>query len=260
MEMARILTGQTGRSHFEDIQAPFIVGATRDAPFIGASGIQFRRSEGDQTNDWHPAPRRQLVVLLSGRMEITAGDGTGERLYPGDFFLADDLAGQGHITQTRGECTRAWISMPEWTPQAGKLDLPQPPAIPAGQKMRKGAVTRLHTGPDNKTHFQDIDGLFLVAGANRDAPFIPAKGVQFLRSEGDRRFGDWHHAPQRQFVILLSGELEVGIGDGSKRVFTAGDMLLAEDLTGQGHITASRGDRRMLFVPLADGARVPGAP
>ncbi|MBM3945914.1 MAG: cupin domain-containing protein [SAR202 cluster bacterium] len=257
MEMAHLYTGQTGRSRFEDMLVPFITGSSRDAPFVPAAGVQFRRSEGERTQDWHPAPRRQLLVLLSGRMEITAGDGTGKRLYPGDFFLADDLSGQGHITTTRGECVRAWIAMPDWKPQAGKMDLPQPPAVQAGQKMRKGQFVRLHTGPDNKTHFQDLDGLFLSIDASRDAPFIPTTGIQFLRSEGES-FGDWHHAPRRQFVVILSGELEVEVGSGAKRTFTTGDTLLAEDLTGQGHTTRSRGDRRLMFVALADGAKVPG--
>jgi uncharacterized cupin superfamily protein len=53
---------------------------------------------------------------------------------------------------------------------------------------------------------------------------------------------DWHPAPQRQFVIILSGQLEIGFEDGSKRVFGAGDARLVEDTTGKGHTTTAIGN------------------
>ena len=53
---------------------------------------------------------------------------------------------------------------------------------------------------------------------------------------------DWHPAPQRQFVIILSGALEIGFEDGSTKVFTAGDARLVEDTTGKGHTTIAVGN------------------
>jgi quercetin dioxygenase-like cupin family protein len=52
---------------------------------------------------------------------------------------------------------------------------------------------------------------------------------------------DWHPAPQRQFVIILSGALEIGFEDGSTKVFKAGDARLVEDTTGKGHTTIAVG-------------------
>ena len=55
-------------------------------------------------------------------------------------------------------------------------------------------------------------------------------------------------------VIMLSGEMEIGLGNGSKHTVRPGDVLLAEDLTGQGHtrrITSSE-PRISATVPLAD--------
>lgn len=58
-------------------------------------------------------------------------------------------------------------------------------------------------------------------------------------------------APRRQFVITLSGCGEIECGDGSRRRFGPGDILLAEDTTGQGHITREvGGPRRGIFIPL----------
>lgn len=46
--------------------------------------------------------------------------------------------------------------------------------------------------------------------------------------------------------------MEIETGDGTKRIFHEGDILLAEDTTGQGHITraASEGPRKYLAIPL----------
>ena len=52
---------------------------------------------------------------------------------------------------------------------------------------------------------------------------------------------DWHPAPQRQFVFILSGQLEIGFEDGSKKVFGPGDARLVEDTTGRGHTTIAIG-------------------
>src|SRR6266511_6226412 len=34
---------------------------------------------------------------------------------------------------------------------------------------------------------------------------------------------------------FLSGSVDIGLGDGARETFLAGDVFLAEDLTGQGH-------------------------
>jgi quercetin dioxygenase-like cupin family protein len=63
---------------------------------------------------------------------------------------------------------------------------------------------------------------------------------------------DWHTAPRKQYVITLSGEVEIGLGDGSVHRFGPGDVMLAEDLTGQGHTTRAvgGGPRLSAAVPL----------
>jgi hypothetical protein len=48
--------------------------------------------------------------------------------------------------------------------------------------------------------------------------------------------------------------LEIEIGDGTKRQLVPGDVLVAEDLTGKGHITRGVGEdpRISLAVPLTE--------
>lgn len=115
-------------------------------------------------------------------------------------------------------------------------------------------VTRLFTGPDGKTHAEDIDiPLNPPRGASdRSNPFA-VRQLQFVRTSTEYDL-DWHNAPRRQFVVTVSGESEVVIGDGTRIHLYPGRIILAEDTTGQGHQSRAVGDqdRIALFLPLAE--------
>ena len=64
---------------------------------------------------------------------------------------------------------------------------------------------------------------------------------------------DFHNAPRRQYVVMMSGQLEIEIGDGTKRVLDPGDVLVAEDLTGKGHITRGVGEQPRVSRRAAGG-------
>jgi len=64
---------------------------------------------------------------------------------------------------------------------------------------------------------------------------------------------NWHHAPARQIVAVLSGTIEVGTSDNQKRRCTSGQAFIADDLTGKGHVTrVVDGPARLMFVQLPD--------
>ncbi|MCH8062502.1 MAG: cupin domain-containing protein [Chloroflexi bacterium] len=65
-----------------------------------------------------------------------------------------------------------------------------------------------------------------------------------------RKFQDWHPAPRRQYVVTLSGRAEVRIYDGASRVLSQGDVMLADDLTGQGHTTGNGGDEPWVYLTI----------
>ncbi|MDA1226476.1 MAG: hypothetical protein O3A33_00760 [Chloroflexi bacterium] len=111
------------------------------------------------------------------------------------------------------------------------------------------AIVRLYTGDDGQSHFEELT---LDSHPNLTT-MQAAKGVMFRLFEAGY-FSDWHHAPQNQYVVTLSGEMEIIVGDGTKRRFGVGDVLVAEDTTGQGHTTAviGGGPRLSMTVPLAD--------
>jgi hypothetical protein len=115
-------------------------------------------------------------------------------------------------------------------------------------------VTRLFTGPDNKTHAEEVTvplPLKPANGSSERSPFMSFKDAQWVRTSTSYDL-DWHVAPRRQYVVTVSGESEVVIGDGTHIRLYPGKIMLVEDTTGQGHISKSIGDkdRISLFLPL----------
>ena len=113
-------------------------------------------------------------------------------------------------------------------------------------------VVRIYTGPDNQSHFEDLqiplkDGGKVGFLSER----IKATGVIFRETTGDYNY-DFHTAPRRQLVVNLEGEVEIEVGDGTRRILRTGDILLAEDTTGQGHISRAVAGkpRKSLFIIL----------
>jgi len=115
-------------------------------------------------------------------------------------------------------------------------------------------ITRLFTGGDGQSHFEDIEIPLNPKGdVGALSEEIKSKGIIFRETGGEYNY-DWHNTPARQYVIMLEGEVEIEVGNGTKRVFGTGDILLAEDVTGQGHISrAVNGHpRRSMFVTLPE--------
>ena len=85
------------------------------------------------------------------------------------------------------------------------------------------------------------------------SPLWSAKGVLFRRVNGDYDL-DFYNAPRRQFVVNLTGSVEIEVGDGTKRQSGVGSILFAEDTEGKGHVSRSiNGEsRECAFISLAD--------
>lgn len=108
MRVTRIATGADGETHFGDIEIPLSDAGSigRLSDMVPATGIVFRETPADYDYDWHPAPRRQYIVLLDGAIEITVGDGETRRFQGGDVLLVEDTEGRGHRTRTVDGKTR----------------------------------------------------------------------------------------------------------------------------------------------------------
>jgi quercetin dioxygenase-like cupin family protein len=122
-------------------------------------------------------------------------------------------------------------------------------------------ILRVYSGADGQSHiaelpltltpFADLEGAH-----GQSTPMQQASGIAF-RVAPPGYVLDWHCAPRRQYSISLSGTAEIEVGDGTVARIGPGDVVLAEDLTGRGHVTRVVGDQPRLYaiVPLADGER-----
>lgn len=113
-------------------------------------------------------------------------------------------------------------------------------------------VTRVYATPDGESHFEEMDVPLRDAGEiGRLSEGVPAKHVIFRENAGDYDY-DWHHAPQRQYIVLLDGHIALEVSDGERREFRGGDILLMEDTSGKGHRTRTVDGkpRRSLFIVL----------
>ena len=81
---------------------------------------------------------------------------------------------------------------------------------------------------------------------------IRLSGEAFQRALGGRLRSLLTGLSRRRFMAVLSGAVDIEIGDGTVRRLGPGDILIAEDLTGQGHVTREVGPeaRVSIFVPL----------
>ena len=110
-------------------------------------------------------------------------------------------------------------------------------------------LVRLYSGDDGQSHFEDLD--LDTWPAEWELNFANAS-IKFARrgEPGHPFFSDWHNEFRRHYFIVLTGQVEVTVGDGTVRVLNPGDVLLAEDLTGQGHQVRSLGDQPFTRVTI----------
>ena len=96
-------------------------------------------------------------------------------------------------------------------------------------------LIRLFTGADGQSHFavseielREHDALHGISVVER------SRTISFEETAAGSSL-DWHNAPQRQYVITLSGRLEFATRGGATQLVEPGDVLLAEDTSGGGH-------------------------
>lgn len=113
-------------------------------------------------------------------------------------------------------------------------------------------IWRVYSGADGRSHvaelplamtpFVDSEG-----ARGETTPMQSVTGLAFRVSPPGYVL-DWHCAPRRQYSISLSGAAEIEVGDGTVVRLGPGDVVLAEDLTGQGHITRVVGSEPRLYA------------
>ena len=106
MGIFRMYTGDNGESVIEELQ--------QDSPILETlktcSDCSWQINEVSEFSDFHPAPRRRWMSMLSGQIDIQLADGTIHSFGPNDLRLWEDVTGKGH--KTRFPVPSVSISMP----------------------------------------------------------------------------------------------------------------------------------------------------
>jgi hypothetical protein len=115
-----LFADQQGITHFRDEYLVWQVfqGARNETalvtPYLNAEKIGFLRLPQGLSLDWHPAPGKRFVLVLTGIVQVEAGDGERRTFAPGSVLLVTDTQGPGHRTVVVGEqdVLATWIPVP----------------------------------------------------------------------------------------------------------------------------------------------------
>ena len=105
-------------------------------------------------------------------------------------------------------------------------------------------LLHVYATPDGESHLEVIT----VAPTAATLPLTGLRAISYKPNKVD-----WHHVPQPQFAINLTGDLQVETSDGSTRKIGPGDLVFLEDTHGKGHITRLLGPVTALFIKPVDG-------
>jgi Na+/melibiose symporter-like transporter len=96
-------------------------------------------------------------------------------------------------------------------------------------------VKRVYAGADGTSHMDEVELPRVSGGDGRSiSSRLYVTDVE-LGSSLPGRFIDWHGVSTPRLLVVLSGEIEIGVGDGAKAVLKAGDIAYVTDTTGRGH-------------------------
>ena len=118
--------------------------------------------------------------------------------------------------------------------------------------MESFAVTRIYTDANGDSRFEDIAIPLNDAGEIGFLSAAQNAGTIVFRKVTEHYDYDFHNAPDRQYIILMDGIIEIETSTGEKRSFSAGEVLLVEDTTGKGHRTRNLNKevRSSIFITL----------
>ncbi|TFH46730.1 MAG: cupin domain-containing protein [ANME-2 cluster archaeon] len=109
LKYVRVYADSTGESHFEDLTINLNeIDFAPPAPPIFTSDLNPSSNYGFASvlpgweSEWHPAPKRQFMIYLSGTIEAEVSDGEIRQFGPGSITLVEDIFGKGHKSRVVG--------------------------------------------------------------------------------------------------------------------------------------------------------------
>ena len=119
--------------------------------------------------------------------------------------------------------------------------------------------TEIYADEDGVSHFRDLEIAFTMGEVA--PPALPV-GLSDFRAATEVGFisipsgwvGGWHQPPTDGYIFVLSGEIQIEVGDGEIRRFPAGSVWLHRDRRGRGHDSSvvSNDDAKLVMVKFPD--------
>ncbi len=189
-----------------------------------------------------------LAVILDGTLRL---EGTAPRRFGRGDVVFIDLRDDAARFISNGDLIWALLlSAPGWTPKLGQIPHADSPVDRAGGPL----MNRMYVG-GGTSRTEPFWWPGDVSKVPPVADWVPSEGAFVIRTVYSvPGIADWHRAPRRQLCITLTGSGENQTEDGVRTQTAAGDFMFVEDVTGQGHISRGRGDRRILFVTVPNQA------
>jgi hypothetical protein len=117
-------------------------------------------------------------------------------------------------------------------------------------------ITRIGTNANGHSFFGDIDVPFHEHPMGGASEPVAPNGTYVLHSPEGLRLGP-HHPSRRQLVVNLRGSVQITVSDGTSRQMGPGDVVLAEDLVGDGHSSESLdGPWTAILIPVPNGFEI----
>jgi hypothetical protein len=112
---------------------------------------------------------------------------------------------------------------------------------------------KVYADENGETHFKDMEVPLKDADYAPPAPRIatsPHETATGTVAIGfpPGWFGDFHPAPKHQWMMIMSGALEIGVSDGEKRTLPAGTIAFLEESGSKGHSTRVIGDQNAFLM------------
>ncbi len=98
---------------------------------------------------------------------------------------------------------------------------------------------RLFADEVGETHFEEVELQTSATGLGplRLGVLGGCRELRVLKGTSDLDASIFHPAPERQYLVVLSGTVRVKASDGTTRVLSPGAVLLLDDIGSAGHAT-----------------------
>ncbi len=238
VSVTRLVSRNDGMCTFEDVAVGLKSGDPDDPPLAKSSvtpatAICFRWTPGNRDFDLRQMPQWYVVIPLQGELEIIDSSGACRLLTIGDVLELRGTFNNAVVGRAVNGALRTAVIHLDDSTFAMKSE-------PIAQSPDPGGVDYLRTfdAPDGKS---DTTAGCLPYCHRRPTGClvteeIPILGFQFVLAPPDLNYS-WHRAPQRQFVIPMTGGMEVENGRGGRNKVLPGEIYVGEDVDGHGHIT-----------------------